>query len=195
MNRLNSLTMLRVLAVIISVVMSTIGVLGQDREIEAYRTNVMNGIDAHMQAIRAIVDGKVPFWHHLADHAVAISATSRELLNIFPDKMSKRESDEAKHQIMPPFQEVAMRFNTEATHFLQVVPSGNRDAVATQYAVAAQYAQYKVLAEAYDALKEAYDALKKETTSEKASAAGKEPEKTPAPNKESEKTPSDTQKR
>ena len=157
-------TALKTLAVLVWFGMLTASTMAQDKEIESYRSTVMSGIDAHMQSIKAITEGKVPFWHHLPDHAVAIVGTSRSLLEIFPDKMSKTNGDAAKREIMPSFKDAAMRFNGEAARLVQIIPSGNHDAVT---------AQSRVLAEAYGKLKqeiaapsaEKTSAEKKETTS------------------------------
>ena len=90
-------TALKTLAVLVWFGMLTASTMAQDKEIESYRSTVMSGIDAHMQSIKAITEGKVPFWHHLPDHAVAIVGTSRSLLEIFPDKMSKTNGGETRN--------------------------------------------------------------------------------------------------
>jgi cytochrome c556 len=159
------LTALKIFVVVVSLGLTTGSTIAQEKKVvDNYRSSVMSGIDAHMQSIKAITEGKVPLWHHLPDHAVAIVGTSRSLLEIFPDKMSKTNGDAAKREIMPSFKDAAMRFNGEAARLVQIIPSGNRDAVT---------AQSKVLAEAYDKLRqeiaapsaEKTSAEKKETTS------------------------------
>jgi cytochrome c556 len=119
-----------------------------DKELESYRSQIMAGMASNMQAIGMIVTGKVQFPDAmgnmlLADLAVAIAGPSRSLLQLFPDKMKAASGGGEGHQIMPPFQEVAARFNGEAARLVQIVPSRNQDAIA---------AQYKTLDEAFQAL-------------------------------------------
>jgi hypothetical protein len=119
-----------------------------DKQLESYRSQVLAGMAANMQAIGMIVTGKVQFPDAtgnmlLADLAVAIAGPSRSLLQLFPDKMKAASGGEEGRQIMPPFQEVAARFNGEAAGLVQIVPSRNQDAIA---------AQYKKLDQAFQAL-------------------------------------------
>ena len=118
-----------------------------DMKLESYRSQVMAGLSANMHAIGMIVNGTVKFSDAvgdmiLADLAVAIAGPSRSLLQLYPDKMKASGGEEAR-QIMPPFREVAGRFNGEAARLVQIAPSRNQDAIA---------AQYKALDEAFQAL-------------------------------------------
>jgi len=92
------LTALKIFVVVVSLGLTTGSTIAQEKKVvDNYRSTVMSGIDAHMQSIKAITEGKVPFWHHLPDHAVAIVGTSRSLLEIFPDKMSKTNGGETRN--------------------------------------------------------------------------------------------------
>jgi cytochrome c556 len=137
------------IAVIIFAVTPLGAALAQvEKQLESYRSQVMAGMAANMQAIGMIVTGKIQFPDAtgnmlLADLAVAIAGPSRSLLQLFPDKMKAASGGEEGRQIMPPFQEVAARFNGEAAGLVQIVPSRNQDAIA---------AQYKKLDQAFQAL-------------------------------------------
>ena len=133
-----SRSFVRAVAVVIFAMTPLGATLAQaDKELESYRSQVMTGMAANMQAIGMIVDGKVKFPEALggmllADLAVAIAGPSRSLLELFPDKM-KAGTSGGEGTIMPPFQEVAARFNGEAARLVQIVPSRNQDAIAAQY--------------------------------------------------------------
>jgi hypothetical protein len=169
------------LAVLVSLGISTLSALAEEKttptkEVANYRSTVTSAIDAHMQLIKDIVEGKVPFWNQLADNAVAIVGMSRSLLEIFPDKLSK--ADLAGAEPASAFKKAAMRFNAEAAWLVQTIPYGNRDAV---------IAQYKKLSEAYDALKSEIAAQPTTSTEKTTEQEKAKPEKAPEPEKVPEK--------
>jgi cytochrome c556 len=102
-----------------------------------YRQNVMTSLEGHVKAAGLIVNEKVPFSHHLADHAVAIVGTSRGLLEVFADKAKKAEAGEKKDKNdadSPPFPVLAAQFNLEAARLVQITPTGDKGAIQAQYA-------------------------------------------------------------
>lgn len=178
-----SVCFVRAIAVVMFVMTPLSAAMAQvDMKLESYRSQVMAGLSANMHAIGMIVYGTVQFPDAmgnmlLADLAVAIAGPSRSLLQLYPDKMKAASGGEEGRQIMPPFQEVAARFNGEAAGLVQIVPSRNADAIA---------AQYKKLDQAFQALTKetgtgpAATTQTETTTTAPAAATPKAPEK-PAP--------------
>jgi len=158
MHQLRVVGFLRALILAIGLLTAEGGAMGQpvDPALKAYRGQVFAALDAHLQAIGDIVEGKVPFWHHIPDHAVAIVGSSRGLLEIHPEKTGatprkngedKNSEDGAKPPAATPFEVAAVKLNDQAAQMVQLSTGDQRDLVARQYVV----------------LKEAYDALRKQT--------------------------------
>jgi cytochrome c556 len=56
----------------------------EPEDIIKYRQNVMKSNGAHMAAIGAIINGKVDYKGHLADHARAVQAINKDIPGLFP---------------------------------------------------------------------------------------------------------------
>jgi cytochrome c556 len=158
MHQLRVVGFLRALILAIGLLTAEGGAMAQpvDPALKAYRGQVFAALDAHVQAIGDIVEGKVPLWHHIPDHAVAIVGSSRGLLEIHPEKTAptprkngedKVGEDGAKPPAPTPFAAAAVKLNEQAAQMVQLSMSDQRDLVVRQYVV----------------LKEAYDALRKQT--------------------------------
>ena len=117
----------------------------------AYRAHVLAALEAHIQAIGDVVDGKVAYWHHVPDHAVAIVGSSRGLIEVFPDKTGAAQGNSGGNGAKPseptPFVNAAVKFNEQAARMVQLAVNSQRDPITRQYAV----------------LKDAYDLLRKQT--------------------------------
>jgi cytochrome c556 len=117
-----------------------------DTALPEYRDNVMASLEGHVKAAGLIVNDKVPFWHHLPDHAVAIVGTSRGLLEVFPDKVKAADASQKNGKDKagsPPFPMLAAQFNHEAARLVQLAPTGDKAAIK---------AQYEVMMKAYEAV-------------------------------------------
>jgi hypothetical protein len=158
MHQLRMIGVLRALILAIGLLTALGGAMAQpvDPALKAYRAQVLAALDAHLQAIGYIVEGKAPLWHHIPDHAVAIVGSSRGLLEIYPEKTGatprkngedKNGEDGAKPPAPTPFADAAVKLNEQAAQMVQLSMGEERDLVARQYVV----------------LKEAYDALRKQT--------------------------------
>ena len=163
MNQLRVVGFLRALILAIGLLTAEGGAMAQpvDPALKAYRAQVFAAIDAHLQAIGDIVEGNVPLWHHIPDHAVAIVGSSRGLLEIHPEKTGatprkngedkdgedKNGAEIAKPPAPTPFVVAAVKLNEQAARMVQLSMGDQRDLVARQYIV----------------LKESYDALRKQT--------------------------------
>lgn len=153
MRQLHVVGFLRALILAIGLLTAEGGAMAQpvDPALKAYRGQVFAALDAHLQAIGDIVEGKVPLWHHIPDHAVAIVGSSRGLLEIHPEKTGatprKNGEDSAKPPAPTPYVAAAVKLNEQAARMVQLSMGDQRDLVARQYVV----------------LKEAYDALRKQT--------------------------------
>lgn len=110
--------------------------VADDTSLSEYRETVMASIEGHVKAAGLIVDEKVAFAHHLADHAVAIVGTSRGLLEVFPEKAKAGEAERGNGKGTsddPSFPMLASQFNLEAARLVQLAPTGDKAAIKTQY--------------------------------------------------------------
>ena len=94
-----------------------------DPGVKAYRAQVLVSLEAHMKAIGNIVEGEVPFWHHIPDHAVALVGSSRGLLEIFPDKAGgatkgANGKEGAGDEKPTPFAMAAVKFNEQSARMV-----------------------------------------------------------------------------
>jgi cytochrome c556 len=157
-----------VVASVLLFAVSTERAMAADKSVIEYRAAVLSGLDAHIKAVGSIVDGKVPFVHHLPDHAVAIVGTSRGLLEIFPERMEKAASDKAsankKKDAAVPFEALAVEFNLAAARLVQVIPTGDKGAIK---------AHYEALTKVHDALLKEASSTEAKADSAKAKASGK----------------------
>lgn len=111
-------------------------VMAQDQQLVDYRKSVLSALDAHMNAVEAVVADKVKFRHHVSDHAIAIVGGSRSLLELFPEKVataSIKQDGAAPLKDTSPFVAAATQFNGEAARFVQALSTGDPDKVEAQF--------------------------------------------------------------
>lgn len=103
-----------------------------------YRQLVMKSLEAHMDATAAVVSGDVNYWHHVGEHAVAISGLSRGMLELFPHWTGPNKGDTralpAVWKRWPDFEAAAVRFNAEAARLVVSIGSIDRRAIGAQLA-------------------------------------------------------------
>lgn len=105
-------------------------------DIIKYRQLIMKLLDGHMKAINTIVDGEADYWHQIGDHAVAISAMSRAMLEMFPHWTGPEHGETralaAIWKNWQGFETAAIRFNHEAVLLVNAVGSIDRRNIAIQ---------------------------------------------------------------
>ncbi len=110
--------------------------MAQDQQLVEYRKSVLNALDAHMNAVEAVVADKVKFRHHVSDHAIAIVGGSRSLLELFPEKVTTaaiKKDDAVPMKDTSPFVAAATQFNGEAARFVQALSTGDPEKVEAQF--------------------------------------------------------------
>ncbi|MDH3513598.1 MAG: cytochrome c, partial [Gammaproteobacteria bacterium] len=70
----------------------------EPEDIIKYRKNMMKAVGGHTSAAGAIVQGKVDYKAHLADHARALQALTRDIPGLFP-KDSDFGDTEARDEV------------------------------------------------------------------------------------------------
>ena len=102
-----------------------------------YRQMVMQSLETHMEAVRAILMGDVDYWHQVRDHAVAISGMSRDMPEMYPHWTGPRRVETAAlpaiWQNWRDFQNAAVHFNQEAEELVVSVGSIDRRSIETQF--------------------------------------------------------------
>lgn len=93
----------------------SVGALAQSNpnDIIKYRQNVMKANGAHMAAIAAIIQGKVPFKNQLAGHVKAVQAEAHNIKFLFP-KGSDAGDTKAKEAVWKNRAEFDKRANEAA---------------------------------------------------------------------------------
>jgi cytochrome c556 len=100
-----------------------------------YRQDVMRSQGAHNAAIKEIITGKLPYNEQIAGHARSLADTATMLAEIFPEGTDKGKTD-AKAEIwkdMAKFKTNADALHREATKLVQVVSTGDKQAIGAQF--------------------------------------------------------------
>ncbi len=102
-----------------------------------YRRMVMQSQAAHMKVMAAVVKGAVDFTDHLPSHAVALNASAKHVVDLFPpgsgaDKFENRAKPEI-WQDWEKFKAGARRFSQETAKLVEVSKSGDFEAFKAQF--------------------------------------------------------------
>ncbi len=140
MERCNRPHWLAMVVLITMMSITTGNAMAQDSALKTYQDRVLAALDAHINAIGDIVDGRVPFQHHIADHAVAVVGSSRGLLETFPEKAGRKSKanggDESSTDKKPTsFAVAAVKLNEHAALLVQLVTRSGPDPIKRQYGV------------------------------------------------------------
>lgn len=95
-----------------------------------YRQDTMHAIQGHNNAIKAIIDGKVPYTNQLGMHMAALNDLFKQLSTFFPEGSDMGET-EAKDEIWDNprrFRETVDKAKEALMKFDRVVKQGDRKA-------------------------------------------------------------------
>ena len=104
-------------------------------DIIKYRKNVMKAIGGHTSAAGAIVQGKVDYKTHLAEHARALQAMTKDIPALFP-KDSDFGDTEAKDEVWSrraEFEKAANNAKTRVEAFAKAVQDGKQDVIMARF--------------------------------------------------------------
>ncbi len=99
----------------------------EPEDVIKYRKNMMQAIGGHASAAGAIVQGKVDYKTHLAEHARALQALTKDIPALFP-KDSDFGDTKAKDEVWTKradFEKAAKNVKTRVTAFAKAVQGGN----------------------------------------------------------------------
>lgn len=100
-----------------------------------YRQNVMKANGAHMAAIAAIVQGKVPYREQLLDHALAVVEINRDVHKLFPEGSDFGDTAalDAVWKNKAEFNKQAQLTEKRSEALLKAVKAGNKEAQAKAF--------------------------------------------------------------
>lgn len=107
----------------------------EPEDIIKYRKNVMKAIGGHTSAAGAIVQGKVDYKAHLAEHARALQAMTKDIPGLFP-KDSDFGDTEAKDGVWSKraeFEKAASNTKAKVAAFAKAVQGGKQDAIVASF--------------------------------------------------------------
>ena len=107
----------------------------EPEDIIKYRRNVMKSIGGHTSAAGAIVQGKVDYKAHLAEHARALQAMTKDIPGLFP-KDSDFGDTNAKDGVWSKraeFEKAANNVKTKVEAFAKAVQGGKQDAIVASF--------------------------------------------------------------
>ena len=96
-------------------------------DIIKYRQNVMHANGAHMGAMGAIIQGKVDYKTHLAEHARALQAINKDIPALFPkgSDFGDTEALDAVWQKRADFEKLAKQARVDADALAKAVQTGD----------------------------------------------------------------------
>jgi cytochrome c556 len=103
----------------------------EPEDVIKYRKNMMQAIGGHTSAAAAIVQGKVDYKAHLAEHARALQVLTKDIPALFP-KDSDFGDTEAKDEVWSKradFEKAAKTAKTRVAAFAKAVQGGNPQAI------------------------------------------------------------------
>jgi cytochrome c556 len=107
----------------------------EPEDVIKYRKNMMKAIGGHTSAAAAIVQGKVDYKAHLAEHARALQVLTKDIPALFP-KDSDFGDTEAKDAVWTKradFEKAAKNARTKVEAFAKAVQGGNQQAMAASF--------------------------------------------------------------
>lgn len=125
--------------VLTGMMLATLAPLGlsaaEPENVIKYRKNVMKAIGGHTSAAAAIVQGKVDYKAHLAEHARALQALAKDIPALFP-KDSDFGDTNAKDEVWSKraeFEKAASNAKTKVEAFAKAVKGGKQDAIVASF--------------------------------------------------------------
>ena len=107
----------------------------EPEDIIKYRKNVMKAIGGHTSAAGAIVQGKVDYKAHLAEHARALQAMTKDIPGLFP-KDSDFGDTNAKDGVWSKraeFEKAASNAKAKVEAFAKAVQGGKQNAIVASF--------------------------------------------------------------
>jgi len=107
----------------------------EPEDIIKYRKNIMKAIGGHTSAAAAIVQGKVNYKTHLAEHAHALQSLTTDIPALFPkdSDFGKTNAKDAVWSKRADFEKAAGNAKKSIQAFAQAVQAGKQDAIQTSF--------------------------------------------------------------
>ncbi len=107
----------------------------EPEDIIKYRKNMMKAIGGHTSAAGAIVQGKVDYKTHLAEHARALQALTKDIPGLFP-KDSDFGDTNAKDEVWSKraeFEKTAKNAKSKVEAFAKAVQGSKQDVIVASF--------------------------------------------------------------
>lgn len=107
----------------------------EPEDVIKYRKNVMKAVGGHTSAAGAIVQGKVDYKTHLAEHARALQALTKDIPALFPKDSDFGDTD-AKDGVWSKradFEKAASTARSKVDAFAKAVQGGKQDAIVASF--------------------------------------------------------------
>ena len=107
----------------------------EPEDVIKYRRSMMKAIGGHTSAAGAIVQGKVDYKTHLAEHARALQAMTKDIPGLFP-KDSDFGDTNAKDEVWSKraeFEKAASNAKAKVEAFAKAVQGGKQDAIVASF--------------------------------------------------------------
>lgn len=107
----------------------------EPEDIIKYRRNVMKAIGGHTSAAGAIVQGKVDYKAHLAEHARALQTLTKDIPSLFPKDSDFGDTNalDAAWSKRADFEKAAGNVKTKVEAFAKAVQGGNQQTIAASF--------------------------------------------------------------
>lgn len=107
----------------------------EPEDIIKYRKNMMQAIGGHTSAAGAIVQGKVDYRAHLAEHVRALQVLTKDIPALFPkdSDFGDTEAMDAVWTKRADFEKAAKNAKTRVAAFAKAVQGGNPQAIAASF--------------------------------------------------------------
>lgn len=107
----------------------------EPEDIIKYRRNMMKAIGGHTSAVGAIVQGKVGYKAHLAEHARALQTLTKDIPGLFPKDSDFGDTNalDAVWSKRADFEKAAGNVKTKVEAFAKAVQGGNQQTIAASF--------------------------------------------------------------